>query len=59
MKCRLKGFNFFLKCRISQLCLNIDKYINIDRLYTQNHQELYSELILLGVKVYFNDKRGG
>jgi len=33
----------------------------MDSLCTQNHQEFYStrELILLGVKVYFNDKWGG
>ena len=33
----------------------------MDSLCTQNHKEFYStrELILLGVKVYFNDKWGG
>ena len=55
-------FEFLLSesAEFADSALTIDKKINLDRYVrkiTKNCTE--REIILLGVKVYFNDKRGG
>ena len=44
--------------QLIKLSTPIEKEINIDSLCTQTKNCTVRELILLGIKVYFNDKRG-